>query len=350
LGGHGNVFFSLITADENHEFEYEVLFNGIEEVRTEYIKKCNVLGIPWNFIKKEPGLDFHYFNKFYKTIKNSTAEIIFLHSSVYILPAVIANVSSRKKKKIIVTETEAYNLKSNKEWLWLSTAFLMADKIVFLSEAYKIAVEKKFRWLYNTKKVVVIPNGINVNKFHAGFQPSNTLTIGMQSRLAPNKDHITLLRSFSILIKQGYKIKLKIAGDGTCKTELILLSQKLNIATDVEFLGVLEEDDLVKFLQQLNLYIHASFGETMSTAIMQAMACGLPIIASDVPGINNMIINGETGILVPVQKEELLADAIKHLLNNTKVADELGERASEYANSKYSHYTMYKKYKEIFTR
>ncbi|MBK8495622.1 MAG: glycosyltransferase family 4 protein [Chitinophagaceae bacterium] len=53
------------------------------------------------------------------------------------------------------------------------------------------------------------------------------------------------------------------------------------------------------FLQSLDIYVHASLGETMSTAIMQAMACKLPIVASDVNGINNMIIHGKTGILVP---------------------------------------------------
>lgn len=60
----------------------------------------------------------------------------------------------------------------------------------------------------------------------------------------------------------------------------------------------LMKENLVQFLQSLHLYVHASLGETMSTAVMQAMGCGLPIIASDVNGINNMIDNGRTGILV----------------------------------------------------
>ena len=52
LGGHGNVFFSLISAEKKNEFEYEALFNGIEEVRAEYIERCSSHGIAWNFVKK----------------------------------------------------------------------------------------------------------------------------------------------------------------------------------------------------------------------------------------------------------------------------------------------------------
>ena len=112
---------------------------------------------------------------------------------------------------------------------------------------------------------------------------------------------------------------------------------------------MLEEIELVKFLHDLTIYVHASLGETMSTAIMQAMACGLPIIASDVPGINNMIINNKTGILVPVKNEQVMADAIKYLVNTNSRAAELGANAFEFAKMHYSNVTMFKKYKELFT-
>lgn len=351
LGGHGNVFFSMVAADENDEFEYEALFNGVEEVKAEYIKKCDALNIKWKYVKKKPGFNFSYYKSMAGIIKKSNAGIIFLHSSAYILPAKLANVFNRKKKKIIIRETQSNQLKTKIEKLWLSMTFLWADKIVFLTEEYKNEIEKKPHWLYREKKVVVIPNGIDLTIFHPGSKINKDwLNIGMQSRLTENKDHTTLLRAFSLLKKQGYNnIKLKIAGDGKCKAELILLSQQLKIDSEVEFTGMLEENALIKFLQDVNIYIHASFGETMSTAIIQAMACGLPIIASDVPGIKNMIINNTTGIIVPVKNEQLMADAIKHLLNNSSFADELGDNAYIFAKQNYSNLIMFKKYKELFT-
>jgi glycosyltransferase involved in cell wall biosynthesis len=350
LGGHGNVFFSIVSADKEREFEYEVIFNGIEDVRPEYIQKCEDLQIPWSFVKKKPGIDLSYYNGLLRTIKKSTADITFLHSSAYILPASISNVLSRKKKKIIIRETQANNLKNKKEWTWLSLSFLLADKIVFLSEEFSEEVKSKLGRRFKRKKVAVIPNGIDLSVFRPGVKINkDNPTVGMQSRLAANKDHPTLLHAIALLKKQGDNLTLSIAGDGSTKQDLTRLSQELKIDNNVKFTGMLEESGLVPFLQQLTVYVHASLGETMSTAIMQAMACGLPIIASDVSGINNMIIHGKTGILVTVKNDELLSGAIKQLLNNPSYAGELGNNAYEFAKQHYSNLTMFKKYKAIFS-
>lgn len=351
LGGHGNVFFSLVNADKNHEFEYEVLFNGIEDVRPEYIKRCDELQIPWTFIKKKPGIDITYYKNLFNTIKKSNADIIFLHSSAYILPAGTANLFSSRKKKIIIRETQANHLKNKREWAWLSISFLSAAKIVFLSDEFQREVKKKLRRVYNKKKTAVIPNGIDLTVYYPPQKINkDEVTIGMQSRLTANKDHATLLHAVALLKTQGYNIKLTIAGDGSCKQELLLLTEKLDIGNYVEFAGMLEETDLVNFLHQLTIYVHASFGETMSTAIMQAMACGLPVIASDVPGIQNMIIHNKTGILVPVKNIRSLSGAIKYLMDNKPVADELGNNAYNFATHNFSSSSMFKKYKELFTR
>ena len=350
LGGHGNVFFSMVRANTQHEFIFEALFNGIEELRSEYKKNCGDMGIQWNFIKKKPGLDIIYYKSLVRIIKKSDAEIIFLHSSAYILPAIHANLLSKQKKKILIRETQANNLKKRSEWRWLSMAFLLANKVVFLSEEYRKEVQKKLHGLYRKNKVEIIPNGIDLTIFQPAENIKDTIIIGMQSRLTNNKDHVTLLHAFALLKEQGHNnIKLKIAGDGTCKQELMLLTQKLKIENDVFFTGILEEREVAKFLQQLTIYIHASFGETMSTALMQAMACGLPIIASDVPGINNMIEENYTGILVPVKNAQLMAEAINHLLNNRSFAEELALNALSFAKLNYSNLTMFKRYKEVFT-
>lgn len=354
LGGHGNVFFSSVKADTENEFEYEALFNGIEGLRTEYVEKCNEYNIEWSFIKKKPGIDLKYYKSLLRIIKKSNAEIIFLHSSAYILPAKLASLLSRQKKKIIIRETQANNLKTKKEWLWLSISFLWADKIIFLSEAYKSEIKRKLNRFFSEKKITIIPNGIDLNAFNPAPKINNdTFVIGMQSRIVKIKDHETLLKAFAQVknnkIHKGKNLKLKIAGEGETKIELQRLAITLEIIDAVEFTGMLDEFKLIGFLQSLNLYIHASFGETMSTAIMQAMACGLPIIASNVPGINNMIIDNNTGILVPVQNEQLMAKAIINILNDNSFADELGENAYAFAKQNYSNLTMFKKYKELFT-
>lgn len=354
LGGHGNVFFSMVKADVNKQIEYEALFYGIEEVRKEYIDECNNLNIKFFTARKKRGFDLTYNKKLFNSIRTSAPDIVFLHGSSYILPAKIARYFSKNKYKIIVRETQANHLKTNIQWLTLVAAMQLADKIICLTDEFNAQIKKKIRGLYKKDKVQIIPNGIDLEVYKPAKRHINdTFIIGMQSRIVRIKDHTTLLHAFALLKetekKNGRKFILKIAGDGDLKNELIQLSKDLHISEDVVFTGMLNEAQLTDFLGSLDLYVHASLGETMSTAIMQAMSCRLPVIASDVPGIKNMIKNNETGILVPVKNEPALANAILSAINNPVITDALKEAAYNFALLNYSNKTMFAKYQAVFS-
>lgn len=352
LGGHGNVFFSMVDANENREIAFEVLFNGIENVKEEYIKRCEEKDIPWHYVRKKPGLDIGYYVKLYRKIKKSRPQIIFLHGGAAALPAKLAKLTGSGIRKIVVRETQANHLKTTVDWAYLATAMLTADKMVYLSNDYKEQVKAKLGWLYKEKKAVVIPNGINLCTFKkSNARPvASVFLLGMQSRLISIKDHLTLLDAFAMLLKKGLQVKphLLIAGEGEFKETLINHAALLNISDKVTFTGMLEEKELVPFLHKLDIYIHASLGETMSTAIMQAMACCKSIIASDVPGINNMIIHNQTGLLVPAKNAEALSNAIQQLINNRQMCEFLAENACTFATENYSNKKMLRRYNEIF--
>ena len=82
LGGHGSVFFSMVNADPEHFFEYEALFNGIEEIREEYIELCNKENIPFTFIKKQPGKHVSFYCRLFYAIRRAKPDVIFLHGSM----------------------------------------------------------------------------------------------------------------------------------------------------------------------------------------------------------------------------------------------------------------------------
>jgi glycosyltransferase involved in cell wall biosynthesis len=351
LGGHGNVFFSFISADENDINEYEAIFAGIEDIREEYISKSTEYNIKWNFIKKTRRLDFAFNKNFIKTVKASPASIILLNGSRLILAAKIATMFSKTKKKIVVTETQANHLKTKAEWVSLAFAMFLADGFVFLTESFKEEVRKKLPLFFKPRKITIINNGLDLDFFKPSVKPvSKTITIGMQSRIVPIKDHATLLHAFALLQHQfpALKLELKIAGDGQSLPEMRELAKELKIQHNIVFTGMLNEADLIIFLQSLDIYVHASLGETMSTAIMQAMACKLPIIASDVAGINNMIKHNETGILVEVRNETALANAIHFVITNPSKTIQLKESAYNFAMSNYSNKTMFAKYQSVF--
>lgn len=353
LGGHGNVFFSMVDADTAHDFEYAAIFFGIEDIREGYIKKAEERNVPWYFVKKKPGTDLASYRQITAIIKEQNPDIIFLHSSAYIFPARRAAKASSKKIKIVVRETQPNHLKTKQEWVGLSTALLTATKVVFLSTEYRDAIKKKLALFFSEKRTAVIPNGIDLGLFAPVAKRQNDIIkIGMQSRLSATKDHDTLIKAFALCLKKNKtpkKIILQIAGDGDCKPALEKLTKELGLQQEIEFMGMLEEKALPGFINSLDIYVHATLGETMSTAIMQVMACRLPVVASDVLGVNNMIKDKQNGLLVPAKNEVELSDAILKLIENPALADELAANAFNFAVANYSNKKMLQSYKAIFT-
>lgn len=352
LGGHGNVFFSMVGADEKHEFEFVAVFFGIEDVRDEYVKKAEACSIPWFYVKKKPGIDFEAYKKITNIILEQAPDVIFLHSSAYIFPARKAVKQSAKKMKIVVRETQANHLKTKQEWLGLCAALLKANRVVFLSNEYRDAVRKKLFFVFSNKKTTVIPNGIDLHLFSpAQKQGTDTIRIGMLSRLTPSKDHVTLIHAFAKCLqenKTGKKIELHIAGEGESKPALQQLVSSLNLTGHVFFAGLLDVADLPAYINKLDIYVHATLGETMSTAIMQVMACRVPIIASDVLGVNNMVKDKQNGLLVQAKNELELCKAIWVFINDPVLAQTLATNAFNFATENYSNKKMLQSYKAIF--
>lgn len=352
LGGHGNVFFSMVNADEKKEFEFAAIFNGIEPVRDEYIEQCRKKNIPFSYIQKKPGLHPGFFIRLYRQIRKTDPDIVFLHGGIAVLPARLAKLFSGRIKKIVVRETQANHLKNTGDWVRLFLSMVFASRVVYLSEEYRQEVAKKMSWVYSKKRSAVIPNGIDLERFVPGVQTSSThIKLGMLGRLVNSKDHTTLLKALAVLKKvaPNQSFTLRIAGDGEYKNELVKMAMELDIIKEVEFTGQLDEPRLVEFLQGLDIYIHASLGETMSTAIMQAMACAKPIIASDVPGIHNMITDRQNGLLVPPREPEALARVLQELINNKPEQNRLANNALVYAQENFSNLTMLERYKKLFT-
>ena len=352
LGGHGNVFFSMVDGDVEKQNQYEAIFFGVEDVRDGYKDKANKRNIPWHFVKKNAGFDFKAYGQIKKIILQSLPDIVFLHSSAYIFPAKYAAIKSSKKLMIVVRETQPNHLKTKLEWVGLSFSLLFANKVVFLSNEYRDYIKKTLGLLFSDKRTAVIPNGIDLNIYKPiTRQEKDFIKIGMQSRLSETKDHKTLVDAFALMLKtQQFQrpVKLYLAGDGSCRATLEDQVKALNLSNAVVFTGMLEETELPGFINSLDIYVHATLGETMSTAIMQVMACRLPIIASDVLGVNNMIKHNETGLLVPAKNVEILSVAMAELILNNKKANELADNAFIFATENYSNQKMLKSYNEIF--
>ena len=191
---------------------------------------------------------------------------------------------------------------------WKSLAFVLSsavlsDGIVFLVDRTKI----KWAWLCNLLRCRIyhIWNPIDISRFAVKSYTAghHQLTIGAVGVINKRKRQDILIRLVAGLRNKGYDVSVRIAGNcskgqESYKAHLLNLAKELKIAEYVYFDGTVEYDDVPKWLSSLDLYVCPSDGEVMPFSILEAMATGLPVIAHDIAGIHEEVVDGETGYLI----------------------------------------------------
>jgi glycosyltransferase involved in cell wall biosynthesis len=171
------------------------------------------------------------------------------------------------------------------------------------------------------------PNGVDTNL----FSPAPSLlrqqikTILFVGRLAPDKNLIALIDAIKLISCPN--VKLIIVGDGKMKP--ILVEHASNLGSQIKFMGTVPNNQLPDLYRTCDIFILPSFGEGHPKALLEAMSCGAPCIGSDVPGIQNLITDGVTGLLCKQSKDDIAAK-INALFENPDLARHLGEMAREY--------------------
>jgi glycosyltransferase involved in cell wall biosynthesis len=341
LGGHGAVLISLLRHGFMRDAQHKIIFIGIEPPQDELITFCENAQIPWYYQSKRPhrgNIDFII--RLGRRLNNLRPDVIFLHGLAAAPSLLLLDTTQPKGRPfIILRETQANHLKSHKEWFLLAVAHAIVDRIVHLTDEAALGASNKLGILARPKKMVIIPNGIDIayySPIEAKRIPSR-LRVGMQSRLQPNKDHATLLSAFAYLLRNrpSMDVELHIAGDGATHAEIVRLSTDLGITQRLVMRGTLTGDELRDFLHSLDVYVHCTYGETMSTAIMQALACGLPVVASDVPGVRNMIVSN-AGVLYEHRNAVDLMVKIERFLTNSELNARFRKTARDLAIEKFS--------------
>ncbi len=351
LGGHGSVFFSLVEADKEHEFDYRAVFCGIEELREEYKNSCERLALPYEYVKKKRGRGAYF--KVFRIFSRIRPSVLFLHGVSFSIVSATWYKITRPGTRILVRDTQAHHLKSKSEWFWMFFCLLFSNRMIFLTPESAAGVRKRFGWFARKKKLVVIPNGLKIENYKpVAIKPAaaTDFVIGMQSRLQPIKDHPVLIKAFKQLkeMNPGKKLSLHIAGDGETMPQLKKMVAELGLEDSVKLFGMLNGNELISFMGSLDIYVHATFGETLSNSIMQSLACGLPTIASNVWGVNNMIWPDQNGLLYESGNAEQLASEINELVGNEEKRRRLGAAARQFALDHYDNAVMFRSYRELF--
>ena len=201
-------------------------------------------------------------------------------------------------------------------------------------------------------KITVIQNGIDLGRFSPrqdrGSRDSGPV-VGTLANLRREKGLDDLLRAAALLTRGGMKARFVIWGEGPLRAELEGLASQLGLSEAVRFAG--HTTSAQDALKTLDIFVlPPTSNEGLSNALLEAMAIGLPAVATRTGGNTELIAHGRTGLLVPPGQPAALATAITRLIDEPALAARLGEQASEHARAEYSMARMVGRLENFYTK
>jgi len=219
--------------------------------------------------------------------------------------------------------------------------------LVATTEKAKIAFSK----FIEPEKIVIIPLGVDTDRFVPSITPVNesTIKILFAGALIKRKGVDYLLKAVSKLRKRGIKIKLEIIGEGPQRAYLEELSRLLHINDRVTCLGNMSRQKLIKHYQRCDIVAFPSLSDPFSSVPLEGMSCGKPVIVTSVCGVAEYIEHGKTGFIVPPADVDSLSNVILALVESEDLRKKIGLNARSLVESKFSwdkiseqYYAVYK--------
>lgn len=209
---------------------------------------------------------------------------------------------------------------------------------------------------YGAKKIEIIPiYGVDTNKFVPKKVESLKKELGLLnskiiitiSRLSPEKGLNYLINAFVNVKKNINNCKLVFVGGGPIREDLEKLAKKLNLDKEVIFLGDIDFRKMVDYYNLGDVVVLPSLKEGLGFASAEAMACEKPVIASNVGGIPDLVINNKTGILIEPANSRILSEKIIYLLNNAQLRNKLEKEGRRYIINNYEQKNVMNNFKNF---
>jgi len=195
---------------------------------------------------------------------------------------------------------------------------------------------RRYSSFFVPKQYVVVRNGLDLNVFRtSGDTPANSAYVASVGSLLPVKRWDRLLKAIQKVMDLGMKdARFRLAGDGPLRPALEKSARDLGVSQIVEFLGATH--DIPAFLREAKFLVHTSESEGCPNAVMEAMAAGRAIVATDAGDVPYLIEDGKTGFVVPREDDEALVNRIVTLLTNPELCRQMGQNARAKAEQEFA--------------
>jgi glycosyltransferase involved in cell wall biosynthesis len=208
----------------------------------------------------------------------------------------------------------------------------------YLTATSRMLTGETEKYLKKDRQVHTIPFGVDIERFRPRVsKPAEDphLTIGIVKRLEKIAGIEYLIRAFAMLLKFDPFLSLLIVGEGTEEEALKELCMSLGIGGSVRFTGFVENERVPALLNRMDMLILPSISESFGVAALEAAACGLPVIASDTGGLPEVVLDGETGFLVPPKRPQAIAQKAVLLIKDLALRKRMGKAGRKFVEDNY---------------
>ena len=195
---------------------------------------------------------------------------------------------------------------------------------------------------YTIRNIHVTPFGIDCRQFHPragiGSQNAHAITVGTIKSLEPNYRIDLLIRSFAEICRRHpwADLKLLIVGNGSQRSELESLVEREGLSGRTFFAGQVPHQKVAEYLRRLSVYVAVSASESFGVAVLEASACGIPVVVSRVGGLVEVVRDGETGLIVPPDNLQATTTAIEKLVMDPTLRSTMGAAGRRWVADQYN--------------
>ncbi len=256
-------------------------------------------------------------------------------------------------KKVIVkmsSSGETSDIKLLKRSLMGKLFYPLIKRVDAVVAVCKQSTRELINGGFSGERIAEIPNGVDLDRF-AQRPPRRGLkvpTITFVGRLDRYKGVDFLLEAFKRVLSRGSNSRLLIVGSGPDETLLKDKAVRLHLEENIQFLG--KREDVFSLLLDSDIFVLPTLSEGMSNVLLEAMACGLPVVATTVGGNCDLISNRHNGILVPPGDSGTLGEALMEILHDAPLARQLGDKARKTVQENYSMESITDRYLALYNR
>jgi L-malate glycosyltransferase len=332
-GGAEMLLYQAARLRDRDGFDCEVGF--LLGSRDWLAEDLRAVGVPVHLFSSERHADFRWVLKLRRHLIANPVDVVHIHSPLVAAAArlVVRSLPRRLRPKTVSTEHLPWSGHKLPTRLVNAATFSLDAAHLAVSEAVAESIPRRRR-----KHVQVLVHGIPVSHVSAERRWRDTvrnelgiardeILVGTVANVTPQKAYPDLIEAARQAASRIGNLRFAVAGRGTLDDEMLALAERAGLGERLALLGAVE--DAPRFMSACDIFVLASHWEGLPLVIMEALALGVPVVATKVGGIPALVRHADEGILVPRSRPELLARAIEELAVDPERRERIGRAASE---------------------